>query len=99
MPNPSLAIALLAAHRERMQRSEDIGVVATSTNRVDGRVSVSTTSQFKPPSAPTSLSSSILPISGRICLLGPLKELLVSLGLHQRKSSNWPPSGHIFISK
>src|SRR5438128_12545052 len=44
-----IGLAARAQQRERMRRSEDFAVVATSANRVDGRVSISTTSQFKRP--------------------------------------------------
>jgi len=57
-----------AQERERMRRSE---VVATSANRVDGRVSVSTTSQFKPRAAQ--------PSEAVLSIFVPLYELLNSL--------------------
>jgi hypothetical protein len=54
------------------------GVVATSANRVDDRVSVSTTSQFKPPGPLSHLS-----------IFVPLYELLNSLRCLKAILLNW----------
>ena len=68
----------VVAHARQGERMRGVkGVVATSANRVDDRVSVSTTSQFKP-SGPLSHLSIFVPLYELLNSLRCLKAILLN---------------------